>query len=635
MINSSKYLNILKFNLLLIFALFIIYNTSYSQLTEDKALNFKIDKNINTFKFNSLYVDYLNFSFGNFHINQDYSGTALLGATKSIREEEKLLLNFNTKLYNNFYYSTNQNLLLYSDPKATDNNELIRLSTTHGIRYTDNYVSGQLLAGIESNKQFNITETGLLIEPSAYLNGYSYGGYVFNGAGIGSLLKLNDDRKNNKFLLQTSVAKNFNDDDYLNFIYMNDYHDRDILTRVRGLSNDNNEAPAVENILDKKNNLIFSLGMELFEGFMSDINVNYGNVNVNRYYENVSDNSPTSLIKKNYTENFLNLKLNTIYRSDRIQQNTGLEFNTRNERNEVAENGNITPVDLERQISLEKQRDNNSNRTRIFSNTDFLLSKDYTVFLKYSASIFQYNTPSDKNNDDRDLSSYFIETGLQHTFSPILTGSIAFKYDNSHIIFLKSARSGSNYQNKIFSLKPNVQIKAKKLVMRPQIELLANYTIYDYDDLTSGVRSFSFRQIAYNDSVYLHLSKKIGLYSRIVLKYYERGTLFWDDFSETPELSSTENFIKIIAFVNEISKSFNGLNIGIGFRYYTLKQEGLRQSNFGSNFDRISYGPETVIQMDFISGTQLIFNGWYEYQYKKNKFIRRLPNFYLRTKVDI
>ncbi len=638
--NTNLYLNSNKgaFRILhlryLFFMILVLPAVTASQ-TNDETLKFSINKNINTYKFRNTYLNQMDFKFGSFIIDQNYSGTALTGQTNSTREEEVLKINFFTGLYDNFHYSTNQNFLLYSNPKAADNNELLRLSSTHGLKYLNSFLAIDMLGGIEYNRQFGISETGYLLEPSLELYNFNYEGYNLNSTFDSEFLQLQDERKDHKYDLMIGVNKNFNKNDYLQFLFANDYHNRDILTRLRGQSTDNTESPAVENIFDDKYNINFNLGFEVFEDFNTNLRLNYSDISADRYYKNGIPQIPSSLIKKTYNENGTNLIIDTEYQTESFYQKTGAEYRIRRERNNVSETGDIAPSDLERLQDIEKQRDNNSERTRLYSFSELKLPNRINLFFNYSASIYRYNTSSDRNNDDRDLSSFYIETGVGHKFSHLLKGKISFKYDDSHIVFLKSARSGSNYRNLSYSLKPEIIYKNKNLTLRPQLRLLANYTIYDYEEISSGVRSFSFRQISYTDSIYYNLSDNIGLYSRIVLKYYERGILFWEDFSESPELSSNENFIKVVAFVNEISEAFSGLNIGVGFRYYSLKQEGLRQTNTGSNFDRISYGPETIIELNFISGTQLVFNGWYEYQYSDNKFIRGMPNFYLQTRVEI
>jgi hypothetical protein len=601
----------------------------------NENVSFSMNKNINTYKFRNTYRDFISFDFGNFVIDQNYSGTAILRQTSTLREEEELMLNFHTHLLNSFYYTTNQNLRLYSDPNAADNNELQRLSTTHGLKYESDIFNAELPAGIEYNKQFEIIETGWLVEPKFELRNYDYGGYRINSLFESQFLSLKDNRINNKYDFKLGMNKNFNKSDYLNFLFLNDFHNRDILTRLKGTESLNTQDPAVENISDNKYNINLNLGYELFENFNTSVSMNFSNVSADRYYKKFNEENTTTLIKKNYDENLTNLIFDTEYRTNYIYQKTGFEYSVRNERNHALKNGDISDSDFEREQNLEKQRDNNSERTRIYSFSELLLPYNSAFFLNYSASIFRYNTPSDNNNDDRDLSSFYIETGLKHKFSSFLDAKISFKYDNSHIVFLKSSRSGSNYANKSYSLKPEISYKNEVIAIRPQFQLLANYTVYDYEKISSGISSFSFRQISYNDSVYIQLPGSIGLYSQIILKYYERGTFFQDDFSESPELSSNENFIKLIAFFNEISKTFSGLNIGVGLRYYKLKQDGLRQTNIGKNFNRMSYGPEAIIELDFFSGTSLIFNGWYEYQYSDNNFIRALPNFYLQTRVGI
>jgi len=65
-------------------------------------------------------------------------------------------------------------------------------------------------------------------------------------------------------------------------------------------------------------------------------------------------------------------------------------------------------------------------------------------------------------------------------------------------------------------------------------EVLANYTVYDFEYLTSTISSFTFRQFAWVDSSILSLTGRLAVVWWNNIRYYERGELQWSDFSERP-----------------------------------------------------------------------------------------------------
>jgi hypothetical protein len=67
----------------------------------------------------------------------------------------------------------------------------------------------------------------------------------------------------------------------------------------------------------------------------------------------------------------------------------------------------------------------------------------------------------------------------------------------------------------------------------------------------------------------------------------------------------------------------------------------LTQSPSGRGFVRVNefinqaFAPETVIDLDFRSGTTLRCNGWLEFQFDKTSLQRIVPNFLLALSVQL
>ena len=170
--------------------------------------------------------------------------------------------------------------------------------------------------------------------------------------------------------------------------------------------------------------------------------------------------------------------------------------------------------------------------------------------------------------------------------------------------------------------------------MHPRCEVMANYTVYDFENLIGDTKSFSFRQISYKDSIIYRLSKGYEIETRIFARLFDRGMLSWSEFSETPINTSTEQFIKMLIFV----PSVNGIRTGIGIRYYTLIQKNVLIDPLGQyalqpNVLTTSIGPEMSIQAQFSNGNTLQFQGWYEWQYSNEKLFRTLPNILLQSSI--
>ena len=74
-------------------------------------------------------------------------------------------------------------------------------------------------------------------------------------------------------------------------------------------------------------------------------------------------------------------------------------------------------------------------------------------------------------------------------------------------------------------------------------EVLANYTISDYEQQVASIRSFSFRQVLWSDSTAVQLSERIQCKFSGSLRIFEHGTLRWQEFMENPEEYAIEKSI--------------------------------------------------------------------------------------------
>jgi hypothetical protein len=95
-------------------------------------------------------------------------------------------------------------------------------------------------------------------------------------------------------------------------------------------------------------------------------------------------------------------------------------------------------------------------------------------------------------------------------------------------------------------------------------QVLANYTVYKYEDIISQVQSFSFRQLYLADSTDINVSKKIivGLFGE--LKMYEQGQFNNSKFSVKPLAFYDERTLG--SNLNYDVKDF--IRLFAGFRHY-------------------------------------------------------------------
>jgi hypothetical protein len=238
----------------------------------------------------------------------------------------------------------------------------------------------------------------------------------------------------------------------------------------------------------------------------------------------------------------------------------------------------------------------------------------------YFIQLFRYDTPSKVNYDDRDELSNIINLKFFHRFSDYLTLLLEFENRQNHLVYIFSERSSLNNRNKVYRFAPQIIYRIGNFALNPKLEVLANYTIYDYSENNNSMNSISFRQISYSDSLYYKISDKISFHSLWKLKYSERGILYWSDFSVSPQSGNYELYGKGI-----LRRNFSeNIWIGSGVNFYRYTQIRLN-NNSQIDYNLESIAPEITINYVYSNWTLSIL-GWYQFQTIKSRIKNQITN---------
>ena len=207
-----------------------------------------------------------------------------------------------------------------------------------------------------------------------------------------------------------------------------------------------------------------------------------------------------------------------------------------------------------------------NNRTRqtimkFESNYQIDSRKKMEFDFAYSKS--QYDTP-EKNTEDRDEQRYIMELGYDHILSEYLSMEWTLYTYFYHKIYLSSEQSQNNNWNRIIVLNPKINYKYGKIRNRLDTKILANYTVYDFEDLFTKTRSYIFRKYSIADSLIYQLYGKInlGFYTRIELE--DKGNFFESEWQQQIVQSYHSDFYNF--FIE--NENLIGFNIRLGYTYY-------------------------------------------------------------------
>jgi hypothetical protein len=296
---------------------------------------------------------------------------------------------------------------------------------------------------------------------------------------------------------------------------------------------------------------------------------------------------------------------------DWLRTDVKLAYSEKEERHSVPDDPYASNAVIDTQRASAGRLENTAQRTSLTAAVTTDVSKDDQIRLVSSSSILRYDTPDFLNTDDRD--ELLLTSGFeyQHRFSSHLSLILDADLTFFHLVYLNRDKSANNNWNRVVRLSPAIDYAPTSwLRTMMRTEVLANYTVSDYEQQVASIRSFSFRQVLWSDSTEIVLSERILCKFSGSLRIFEHGTLRWLEFTENPE----EYAIEKSFWPEVVWSSMIGLKIGIGFRYFGLDryryQSGQRIFSLGIE----AMGPTASLEWSGFGRERVIVHGWREEQ---------------------
>lgn len=609
--------------------------TSDTIPTDMRTAQVGIEKFLNSLIIRGMLNYSLNTDFGKLSMIEQYVGTEnrfyqtdSLNNTiikSSFRDDQLFSLNYELPIVGYFNIKLNQSWLYSSDAKAVDLNTVERLTGAGGINYvTENGTYLELLAGIEKNTQLGITSSGPSFSLAGKIEPFQADKILINSDLKAYYTSLENDRQNGYLSANILLFGDYDQDGSfgLGLRYIN-----------TGSSNFlplYGETAKSFNIENRKKshftgdlNLNFNL-FDLNSNVRLFISDRYENRNFNQYVQLFS----LSGIDRIIHELQLIFSAQSEYRSNDFYSSIILNFDLRNEKFDLANKYSIPGRELNQLQSFESLKDLNTSQSRLILNTSFFLSKIDTINTGISLAVIRTDTPSDQNYDDND--QLFILGGIKYIrrMSEFLNLTINFETQQIHTVNLKSQLSAQNNWLRSIRFSPELIFNIGNFKMHPRFEVLANYWIYDFENIAPGINSQSSRQFSYRDSIYFRFDKMWYLTSNVIVSINKIGILYWQEFEETPQADKRENFLKILFNYQPL----DNVRIAVGGRYFAFNRERY------FSFDKIindnktySMAPETLLQYSVSEKIDFSFHGFYEIQVLKNGTKNHFTNFSLNT----
>jgi hypothetical protein len=263
---------------------------------------------------------------------------------------------------------------------------------------------------------------------------------------------------------------------------------------------------------------------------------------------------------------------------------------------------------FEQRSEIEEQKSNNSSRATLSLFGNLKISKsDRLTFSAFQSKLI-YDTPSSLNADDRDEILTILRLRYSKKLSAYFTGFVNAEGTYGHTVYLFASRSSNNNESRIIRLKAGGDLASSTVYSYNSFEVSANYTTYDFEDITSNFQSFSFRQFTAIDSTTIRLSDKISLLNYSYIKLSEIGDFRWNDFVSRPTRFLEEIYVEprfALSTGNSILSS--GLRIFILNTYNFNKEEKVIDTKY------LSIGPLVAINLYLWKNLSILLNGYYEF----------------------
>lgn len=594
-----------------------------------KILNSNFEKQLNIYNLNSSLIYGYDFNRLFIGLNTKFNSTLTGTTEKNIKDEQ-----FHSILGE---YAAAPQLSIgalikynaYSDDRQLGINQAANTSSSLFLKYSP-IEKLQLIpfGGFLMNKQIGEEDNGSLYGGEAILDDLELSDLNFNA----TAKFINEDispRKNTLRMLNTALSNFITPE--LNNDFRLHYSEARKDFYFQSDSSTANEFDIVNNI-QSRNELNYFLQDRLFyvqpkSGIVFDLNGRVGWRDIDRHtrYVSLSNISASSFDTK--VEEFrIDLSSSAEYRSKFLTSRLKIEFAEKEEKYKTKPIDGAAAIFFDERQRVESRKNNSSKLTTLSLTNTINLSPSDILLVALLHRKLVYDTPSLENYDDRDelLSTFQIIYSRKHT--PFLDLFLTLEGSINHMVYIFAERSSNNNIKRVLKLSGGGIYHGSIITSSNRAEVSANYTVYDFEDLTPNIQSFSFRQFALWDSSSVKMNNRVSLDFQGYLKLSDQGDFLWSEFSSRPVRYLNEMFL-----LPKLSFLFKRIKFSCGIRYFDLKtftynSGGTKQLST----EYKSVGPISEINYNLTGRLQFSFLGWYEFITTEDNSKRELANLSIR-----
>jgi len=567
------------------------------------------DKQLNTYYLNTGFDLSGSFSKLEYRVNQKFRSTLIQTNQNNVRDEQYLFALGKYKLSNGW----KQGIAISSNIVSDDRQLGINQATiNHAVTLSELYFIRDLIltpyGGYSDNRQVNEVDTGPLYGLEGKLDHINSVDFDLT-----SMLRMeNEDispRKNTIRYLNLLVTNPFNPD-VTNFFdaRFNEsrkdfYISADSIT-AQQFDITNNIESRTETAFLLQDKLNYNNFLDLFSLELAG-RINFRTIDRNTRYKSTSIQSP-SIFDTQVDELGIAVESGLFYRTEFANAGINVNYYERDEKHITKRFEGVDESFYEQRTDLESGKNNNSYRTTISFLGNIYFSRKDQLSLSIFHSKLKYDTPSGQNDDDRDELLTIGRLRYTRYLSPFFQMFTNLEGTLSHLVYIFSSRSANNNNNRVLRLSAGGYYNGAQFSSLNNFEVSANYTVYDFQDVASSLRSISFRQFTATDSTNYRITKNFSFIVTAYLKLTSQGELDWDNFAERP-LRYLQEIFADPKFGIVSNTSF----FALGLRYFSLSTFRYDKTERVPDSDFLSIGP----LFEILIGSKMLYlrlNTWYE-----------------------
>jgi hypothetical protein len=567
-------------------------------------------------------------------VHDRYSSSFIEQNQNSLRDEHTLWLNASRRISSMMNLELEASTFTLSDNQSLDVSNAALHTGLVGVSIRPlPYISVTPLVGFRVDRQQDQTDQGWNYKLSSQLDSVDIDGYETLAS-----LRLNVSNLSPRYFrsngAQLFFAKDFLEGsfDSLRFQWSNNRWDfyipaDSVMQKEFGIKE--NIRSRVDEIYNVSNTLHYAVGKELSAVVQTLVETR----TISNAFRYKSLLEPTMIpydvtVQEQRLEGGIDLNYRDI---NNIFASVGIHTSERDERHILQKIDGVDPDIQQSASEQETQLDNIQHRTSLRGIFSMPVSSNDFVSFESSAGILRYDAPDSTNTDDRDELLITLSGRESHRWNEYFDISVTVEATLNHIVYLLAERSANNNWNRIFRLAPELTYTPSPAMrMVNTFEVLANYTVFDYETLIPTVESYSYRQFAFLDSTSYDMSSSMGLDVLLHVRLYERGELQWKAFTERPQ-----QYFQEVTFSPAVRYTIQErLVCAAGFRSFVQNRYLYNGAARVADGNYFSYGPTTSIVLMAPSGWRLEIQGWKEFQKETNQPTRDVSNIMMSAKAN-